>query len=283
MKQDLYRKAALERIATVDQLDKVLKVTSPLSWLGLIGVTLIIAAVLVWSVVGTLPSTVTASGVIVNTSTSTNTYLAQANGTVEIMVNEGDLIDHGSLVARITQNGVPTDYLSDQRGYISSILADNGSTVQQGAELIRISPYVTANQPQVVVCYASVNDVDKIERGMIVNVTLNHADSSTYGHMEGRVINVDSWATSTAAIEAVVGSNNSMASTFVNNGSVCAVTCELFPAEDASESRSGYYWSNEKGRQLEITDRMMCTVKIVTEEVRPITKLFVKLKEIWGD
>ena len=30
MKKDVYRKAALERLATVDQLDKVMKITSPL-------------------------------------------------------------------------------------------------------------------------------------------------------------------------------------------------------------------------------------------------------------
>lgn len=284
MKKDIYRKAALERIATVDQLDKALKITSPLSWLALLGVTLMIAVAVVWSFIGTLPSTVTASGTIANVNTSTNTYLAQANGTVELLVSEGSPIDIGTEVVRLTQSGASTTFASDQRGYVASILTNDGTTVSTGTELFRIRPYVTAGQQQVAVCYVAVKDADKIKRGMQANISLTSASSSTYGHMEGRVINVDSWATSTKGIEAVVGTDNSMASSFTKDGSVCAVTCEIYPIDsETAQSRNGYYWSNEKGRELEISDRMMCSVKIITENVHPITKLFAKLKDVLGD
>ena len=39
---ELYRKASLERISNPEQLDKTLKITSPLSWLVLIAITLMI-------------------------------------------------------------------------------------------------------------------------------------------------------------------------------------------------------------------------------------------------
>ena len=45
----LYRKAALERISNPDQLDKAIAITSPASWLMLIGITLILVVVIVWS------------------------------------------------------------------------------------------------------------------------------------------------------------------------------------------------------------------------------------------
>ncbi len=43
---ELYRKAALERISSPEQLDKVLEVSSPLSWPTLIGIAVLLAAVL---------------------------------------------------------------------------------------------------------------------------------------------------------------------------------------------------------------------------------------------
>ena len=114
---------------------------------------------------------------------------------------------------------------------------------------------------------------------MIATISLTAADSSSYGHMEGQVINIDTYATSNKGIEAVVGSDNSMAALFVKEGGVCAVTLEPLVSES---SKNGYWWSNEKGFDLEFNDKMMCTVKITTKSEKPITKLFTKIKDIWG-
>ena len=280
MSKNLYRKAALERLEAADQLDKLIKITSPLSWFALLGSTLIIVVALIWSFTGSLPSTVTASGVIVGANTSTNTYLAPSGGTVEMLVREGDAVEIDKPVVRITVNGFSTEYVSDQRGVVSEILNDNGATVKQNDELFRVFPHMSVGQKQVVVCYIPITDVDKVRRGMKATISLISADSNVYGHMEGRIINVDSWATSTKGIEAVVGTDNIMSNTFTREGSVSAVTCELVPSKPGIPSVSGYYWSNAKGDQLEIKDRMMCSVKIITKEERPITKLFSKLGEI---
>lgn len=277
MSKQLYRKAALERLEAADQLDKLLKITTPLSWFALLGSTLIILFALVWSFTGSLPSTVTANGVIVGAKTSTNTYLSPSSGTVELLVRSGAAVDFDTPVIRVTVDGMSTEYLSDQRGFVSEILNDSGASIKQNEEIFRVFPYMSMGQKQVVVCYVPISDVDKIDRGMNATITLTSADSTIYGHMTGRVINVDSWATSNKGIEAVVGMDNAMSATFTKDGSVCAVTCEL--GADA-QSISGYYWSNAKGKQLEIKDRMMCTVKVVTKEERPITKLFAKLGDI---
>jgi len=98
--------------------------------------------------------------------------------------------------------------------------------------------------------------------------------------MTARVINVDAWATSQKALSSVVGNDNSMVNVLNKDGNgVCAVTCELKP--DTSTT-SGYAWSNDKGKKVTLTAPQMCSVRIITERVPPITKLFAKLKDIWG-
>lgn len=276
--KSVYRKSALDKLSSLEQLDKAMKVSTPMSWIALFGITVIIVVTLIWSIKGRLPSTVTAKGVLVSTNTSTNTVFSEEAGTVQAIEGYGHDVYLDTPILELAVDGKNKVYYSDQVGIVSEVLVNAGDTIKYGTEILRIRPKVSAAQEQVAVCYVARGDVDKVDRGMDVHITLTSADSSTYGYMMGRVINIDEWATTTTGIERAVGENNSMASSFTSNGSVCAVTCEIVP--DAS-TKSGYYWSNEKGRQLEISGQTMCTVKIITEEVPPISKLFTKLKDIW--
>lgn len=288
MKKDIFRKAALERLANADQLDKVMKITSPLSWLALLGVTIIIVWVVFWSFTGELPSTVTANGVIVSSSTATNTLIANGEGTVVMYVSEGERIDEGDVFATITPNNpdeAVIDCVSDQYGWVSSILVNNAA-VTPGTALMRIRPVTRwEGQKQVAVCYVPFADIGKIKYNQEATITLTSAGDSSYGHMSGSVINIDRQATSNNSIEAVVGSDNSMAQQFMKDGGVCAVTIGIYSNEGmAQEARNDYWWSNAKGYQLEVNDKMMCMVRIKTddEKVRPIDKLFTHLKDVWS-
>ena len=277
--KSVFRKSALDKISSPDQLDKVLKVTSPLSWLALLGVTLIIVFAVVWSFTGSLPSTVTASGVIVSADTPTNTILATRRGSVQQLAREGARIYQDSKVMEMaTDSG--TEYVtSNLLGTVSKRLVGIGETVENGKEILRVAPAMTGGQSEIAVCYVPVTDADKIRRGMEANVTLTSADSSSYGHMTARVINVDAWATSDSGIAAVVGNDNSMVGALKGDGKgVVAVSLELMTDPNTV---SGYAWSNDKGKKVALVAPQMCSVRIVTERERPITKLFAKLKDIW--
>ena len=291
----LYRKSALEKISSPEQLDKALTVTSPMSWVALLAVTVVITITVIWSIIGTIPVTLTTSGIVAS-PVSTNAIFCPETGTIiAVRVNPNDRISVNDLIADYrTGNGEVKYIYSDQNGVVTEIVAkqntadekDKNSSqdqkngkVNQGDELLRISPL--AGSSQVVVCYVDLADAKKIKLGMEVKVSLNNKESNTYGHIKARVINVDSYASSTDGMSYVLGSNNNVAATFrKDNKAVVAVTCELYP--DPS-TVSGYYWSTSKGAKIEVKNGTLVNAKIVVEEVRPITKLFSKLKDIWGD
>lgn len=276
---ELYRKSALERISSPEQLDKALKITSPMSWLALIAITLIIVVTLLWSIFGTIPVTVTTNGVI-SSAVSTNAVHIEESGTiVSVLVRPGNELHLGDAVLTYkTGNGSVKTLCSNHVGTVSETLTKPGDAVVQGSEVIRVSPSVSSDQ--VVVCYISLQDAKKLARGMNVYVYLSSAKSQVYGHMEARVINIDSYAASSNGMSYVLGSDNNMTSQFLQNGAVVAVTCELYPDP---ATRSGYYWSNEKGASLEVTNGSLVSAKVITEEIPPISKLFTKIKEIWGN
>ena len=276
---DLYRKSSLERLSNPEQLDKVLKVTSPMSWLALIGITVIILVTVIWSFVGTIPETVTAKGMVSSVVGSNSIYTQDAGTVVSLRVRAGDEVHLGDPVMtyRNASNEVVVVY-SDQVGIVSELVVKKDDKFTPGKDIIRISPVAQASQ--IVVCYVPLANAKKLERGMQVNITLDSLDSSSYGHMVARIINIDAYATSNEGISSVIGSDNNLQSTFNKDGAVVAVACELYP--DAATA-SGYYWSNRKGAGVQVENGSLVTAKIVTDEVAPITKLFSKLRDLWGD
>ncbi len=275
---DLYRKSSLERISSPEQLDKALKVTSPMSWLALIGVTVIVVVTVIWSIVGTIPVTITAPGIVSSLVGSNAVYIPESGTVVSIRVRAGDELHLGDpvLTYRNSANEVNTLY-SDQVGTVSSIVVSQDSSVTPGSEVIRVSPKV--RDAQIIVCYVPLAQAKKLERGMEVKVSLDSLDSQSYGNMVARVINIDAYATSTTGMASVIGTGNYLENSLTNGAPVVAVACELAPGD----TLSGYYWSNAKGTNVPVTNGSLVTAKIVTEEVAPITKLFSKLDELWGD
>ena len=267
---ELYRKSALEKISSPEQLDKALTVTSPLSWLALAAVTVMIVITIIWSIVGTIPVTVTSAG-IVSSPVSTNA-----------LYTPGSSLVYGTPVLSYrTGNGDVRVITSDQLGTATEITVKVGDEITQGSEVVRLSPIVDGRQ--VIVCYVKASDADKIDLEMFANIFLTSSDSQNYGHMIGRVINKDSFVSTATGMSYVLGKENNLANVFQENGAaVVAVTLELVP-DQSGNSVSGYYWSNPKGEKIDVKNGSLVQAKIVVEEVAPITKLFAKLKELWGD
>ena len=63
---DIYRKSALKKITDPDQLDRAITVSSPMSWLAIIGIAVVFAAVIVWGFLGSIPETLAVNGVVVS-------------------------------------------------------------------------------------------------------------------------------------------------------------------------------------------------------------------------
>lgn len=63
MNDKLFRKSSLDKITGPEQLDDYIRVASPSLWVMLGAVVVLLIAVLVWSVTGTLPTTLSLSGV----------------------------------------------------------------------------------------------------------------------------------------------------------------------------------------------------------------------------
>jgi biotin carboxyl carrier protein len=100
----IFRKAALDRLKSPEQLHTLMRVTDPKGWLALLGCAAIIGAALVWGVLGTIQTKVAAPGILLSSQGLTE-LAAAGDGTISSLeVESGAEITKGQVVARIEQS-----------------------------------------------------------------------------------------------------------------------------------------------------------------------------------
>jgi HlyD family secretion protein len=100
--EQLLRKASIERLSSPEQLDMIMRVTSPKGWIALAAVATLIFAGIVWSMIFDLSVKVDGRGYMVR-GESIREIQALANGAVVgVEVTSGQVIEPGVIVARLS-------------------------------------------------------------------------------------------------------------------------------------------------------------------------------------
>lgn len=272
---DLYRKSSLERLSNPDQLDRAITISSPMSWFALLGVVIIIVATVIWSVFGTLPTTTTVNGIIVNPENAGAIYCDYAGTITKVTKKTGDTVKVGDEIASMKNSaGKEFSIKATQNGTLTSILIEADTPVFAGCEVARYSPAI--NQDQLVVCYVPLTTAKQLQNDMQVLVYPSSVDSQKYGHMECWIESVGEYAATTSNIAYVVGIDNLIAEQFAANGPVVPVICRF---KTDSSTKSGLYWTSENAKDLTVSNGTFVSAKIVVDECAPITKLINGLKE----
>lgn len=97
----IFRKVSLERLSSPEQLDLLMRVTSPKGWVALIALCALVVMAIYWGFFGSIPTKVKGTCILMST-TGTGEIVSPGVGRVtDISVNAGDNIHQGQIVARI--------------------------------------------------------------------------------------------------------------------------------------------------------------------------------------
>ena len=105
-KRIIFRKSALDRIASLDQLDQTMTVVKPSNILALCAVAVIVAAAIVWGITGTIPDVVNGNGVLVNIDNVVSVKSLNQGTVKSIFVNHGEYVRSGQVIARIERQDI---------------------------------------------------------------------------------------------------------------------------------------------------------------------------------
>lgn len=266
---NLYRKSAIEKLSSPEQLDKALKITSPLSWVALIGITIIIVVVLSWSIKGTLPTTLEAKGIIVKPDSISAQYCTEVGDVRTVKVKKGANIEVGDpLVVIKKRSGEEITLYATASGKITDILVKYWDEINKGDQVLRFTP--NTDESQLVALYVPATDINKIKTGMQVDIFPTAYDSQKYGHMEAVVYRIEEYPVDIENMKYILGTDNQLVNEFTKEGTVYQVLCVLTHDDN---TLSGYWWSTENSKELIISDSTIVKGKIIVDESAPITKL----------
>ena len=102
----MFRKVALERLSLPEQLDQLMRITSPTGWVALLAIGLLLACGILWGIWGSIPTKVEGSGILMSRG-GIFSISARASGSVQaIRLNEGDEVEAGQVVVIIGQPNI---------------------------------------------------------------------------------------------------------------------------------------------------------------------------------
>ena len=312
-KSQLFSQEALDKLRSPEKLDTMLPITTPISWMGLIAVLVLLFSVVLWSIYGSFTVKADGMGLIMDSAGVMNVSHI-AGGKISILyvqpgmvVKKGDLIAHmeqatQSAETRMAQYGmglaandrdamgrayqydakryqqdVSEDVFSDYDGIIDEVMVDVGSLVQAGTPICSVR--MTQNRDDLTgLLYIPVDKGKRVEKGMTIQLAPNGVDVSQSGSLIGVVRSVSQYPMTLQGIQQHLG-NPQLAQWVIaaqNNSAVMEVTFDLVK-DDSSES--GYLWTSQVGEHKPITPGSFCTGSIIIERKPPIEKVFYKLSQ----
>jgi len=99
----IFRKVALDRLSSPEQLDQVMQVTRPQGWVALASIGLLLVTAVGWGMVGTLAEQVGGRGILVKSGGILEVVTEAGGRVTDVAVEVGDSVTQGQVVAWIAQ------------------------------------------------------------------------------------------------------------------------------------------------------------------------------------
>lgn len=308
----IFSREALNKLRSPEKLDTLLPITTPINWMALIAIGILLFSVVLWSIFGAFTVKVDGMGMIMDSAGVVNVSHISDGKIKEIYVHSGSKIKKGDLIARMeqpvqdadtrmtqynialsqsdrdamsrasehdakkTQELVNEYIYSDYDGIVDEVMIEPGSIINVGTPICSIRR--TQNRDELSgVLYIPVEQGKRVETGMSIQLAPNGVDTSQSGWLLGVVRSVSQYPTSTTAMSKVLG-NEQLVQYILNNerGAVMEVKFDLVKDEN---SESGYLWTSFVGQHKPITAGSFCTGSIIIDRVPPIEKVFYKFSQ----
>jgi HlyD family secretion protein len=141
----IFRKVALERLSSPEQLDQLLQVTNPRGWLALGALGALLLASLTWAVFGSIPTEAGGEGILLRQGGVTSLVAAEQGQVEEVLVSVGDVIEKGQVVARVRQQELLRQ-IQDSRDKLASVRSEYNDLLRYAGEQGRLRDRDLAQQ-----------------------------------------------------------------------------------------------------------------------------------------
>ncbi|MGH3249936.1 MAG: HlyD family efflux transporter periplasmic adaptor subunit [Trebonia sp.] len=222
-----FRPAALRHLEAPEKLDEVVRLASAPVWLLAAALAAIVVVVATWASVGTVSTTVGASGLLIHAD-GVSTLDATASGQVTRLWVPPDGFAVGGTPLYSVQDAsgqvrtvdVPWD------AYVVSTVATVGQLVEPGTPVASLEQVSGPSDPLEAVVFLPATMAPAIRPGRPVTVTSAVVPASVFGTLSGTVTSVGDFPETTSSLQAFLG-DGAATRAYLTAGSVVRVVIRL--------------------------------------------------------
>ncbi len=132
--QQLLRKASVEKLSSPEQLDMMMRVTSPMGWVALTAIGALIVVAIVWSVTFPMPVKVDGRGFMLRGEAVQEVQILTGGTLQSVDVKTGDTIEAGAVVAKLAMPDIEAR-LTSARALLAELEAQTSTSGSQTASI----------------------------------------------------------------------------------------------------------------------------------------------------
>jgi len=302
----LFRKSALDKLASPERLDRMVTYADPKAWLALGVLAALLLLALSWSVLGRIPSRLHGQGVLLSQA-GWREVSAPSTGRFEPLraLGSGDAIQAGQALGRISpvataqerpsgspgvgnaspeakanpavqpEASPPTGAVtSPYSGTVVELKVGNGDWVVKGQPLLELD---AGGTPLLAEVYLPADSpTHAIQPGARVQLLPHSKRNESDGFLEGRVMSISSYPASRQGMLARLR-NPQLVDRLLAAGTPLVLRVEL-----ARTDAGDYRWSGSKGASIALSSGMVCDASVILGESRPIALVFPWLRQFLG-
>lgn len=277
----IFREAALERLSSPEQLDRLTQVTRPKGWIALIVLILLIVTALLWGFFSTISTRVAGQGIIAVTGNVNNVVATVSGQITRINLKAGQVVEEGQIIASLFRWDTDPaairqiyQVVSPYSGRVVEMKAEEGQLIERGTAIVSLEPLGRRLEA---VVYVTSGEGKKVLPGMDAEVAPVTVKPEEFGYIMGRVRSVSQFPKTQQGMQSVLGMKE-LAEKFGKEGPPYEVFVELLRDPQGS---GGFQWSS-KGPDIPVEKGTLCAVKIVVRKQSPVSLLVPFLKKTVG-
>ncbi|MFD7612604.1 HlyD family efflux transporter periplasmic adaptor subunit [Streptomyces sp. NPDC059828] len=285
-----FRQKALSKLQSPEEIDLPVRFARPQGWLVLSVTIVAMVASGIWTVKGSVSSTVSAPGILTHAQGSYVLQSPVGGQITEVLAQEGKRLPAGAPL--LTVRTAPSDGTSDgtsdadetpeadgepdaerdtvirtlAAGRITALSVGIGAVVTTGADVAVMERVDKAAAPLRAMLYMPADNGSAIPVGARVDLTVQSVPAQRYGVLRGRIEAIGRTSQTRRQIAGFLG-DDQLGEQFSQQGRPLAVLVRLEPS---SGTPSGYRWSSQDGPPHALDSMTLVTGAVHLADQHPI-------------
>ncbi|MBR1859886.1 MAG: biotin/lipoyl-binding protein, partial [Selenomonadaceae bacterium] len=230
-KNEIFNREALNKLRSPEKLDTMFAITTPVSWIGLAAIGILLFSILLWSIFGAFTVKADGMGLIMDSAGVVNVSHTATGKISEVYVKKGSIVKRGDLIAKLEQadrsadtrmaqygmglaandreamervyqydakrqqQTVAENIYSDYNGIVDDVLVEKGTILRKDAPVCTIR--LTQDRDDLIgILYVPVDKGKRIEPGMTMQLAPHGVDVSESGSLMGVVRSISQYPVS---------------------------------------------------------------------------------------